>query len=259
MEAYLSYSCKGYRKEPTEFIINLHKLCFFHLKKSFKNIHFITDSSSKKFFNGIPWTSVSTGLDIVPDDYPEVWSLSKLYAYKEICEKGKPFIHVDNDVILWKPLPKRITNSEVFVQCPEDTHKHKYELEKYKKYCSNKSIFKNLPLTNIGYNMGIFGGTNLKFINQYADQVLKIILDKSNENFWKEYNGYKNIWCKAVLAEQYFLYLFSIVKKQKITCLFSKWPEEQEAIEIGYTHLMMAKNSNGIEFKVEHLLENFNQ
>lgn len=255
MKAYLSYSCKGYQKAPSEFIVNLHKLCFFHLKKHFNDINFITDSFSKNFFKDIPWTSVSTILDDIPDNYLDLWNLSKIYALKYIAEKNEPFIHLDGDVILWKPLPEDIINAEVFAQCPEDTNKHKYELDKFQKFCPNKSIFKKLKFNPIAYNMGIFGGSNLDFINGYAKEILKIVMHKDNQFFWREYDGYSYHWCKPVLVEQYFLYLYSQFRDQKITCLFPEWPSEEEAQNMGYSHLMLTKTSEDLQIKISHLVK----
>jgi hypothetical protein len=258
MKAYLSYSSRGYLNKPTDSTINLHKLCFFNLKKHFDDVHFITDSYSKHFFEDIPWTSISIGLDAVPKDYDNVWSLSKLYAYKEIAKKGDPFIHIDNDVILWKALEQKFLNSEVFVQCPEIIKNHEYETEKFLTNCPYKSIFNCFRQTKRSYNMGIFGGKNLDFIQKYAEQAIEFVLNKENEYFWKNYNGYKTSWGRAVLAEQHFLYVFGIINKQKIKCLFSRWPDENIAQKTGYSHLMLAKHFPDIQFKIDYMVKNIN-
>lgn len=256
MKAYLSYTSNGYQKKPNQTIIDLHKVCFFHLKKHFSEIYFITDSESKSFFQNIPWTNISTELDSMPLDYPEVWSLSKILVYEMIAKKGDPFIHVDNDVILWKNLPERILKSDVFVQSPEVVEKHKYEINKFIKNCPDKSIFKFINYPDISYNMGVFGGNDLKFILDYSTAAKNFVLSEENAFFWKNFDGYKEYWCKAVLAEQYFLSGFSLYKNKKIDSIFPEWPSEEMCVNTGYTHLMQVKSHPDMQTKIKLTAEN---
>jgi len=259
IQAYLSFSSKGYHNgDIPEYLVDLHKLSAFYAKKHFGEVHLITDSYSKDFFKDISWTSVSTELDDVPTDYPEVWSLSKLYAYKEICKRGDPFIHIDNDAILWKPLPDRVINAEVFVQCPEDINKHGYEIDKFIEHCPYKQEFSSGPFIEYSYNLGIFGGKNLDFISQYADKALDFVLNKKNKFYWQKYKKYKNYWSKAVVAEQYFLAMMSAYYNQKVTCLFDKWPSEDEAESIGYSHVMGCKKDPNFQYKISHFSKSIN-
>ena len=258
MKVYLSYSNRGYKGAPSQNTINLHKLCLYHLKKHYKEIYFLTDSSSKPFFKDLPWTGISTDLDCVPKDYPDVWSLSKIMAYDIISKKGDPFLHLDDDVILWKPLPEEIVNSDVFVQCPEIIENHKYEINKFIENCPYKSIFISTGFLRTSYNLGIFGGKDLDFISEYAKTSLDFIFNENNNYFWKEYKGYKEYWCKAVLAEQYFFTAFSIYKNKKISCLFSNWPSEQQCADKGYSHLMQVKNHPYMIEKIKILTNDIN-
>ncbi|NBV98033.1 MAG: hypothetical protein EBR67_00805 [Proteobacteria bacterium] len=256
MKAYLSYSYNGYNRTPDEAVVNLHKLCFFYLKKQFKEVYLITDDLSKDFFKDIPWTDIYVELNNISEAYYNVWSLSKINAYKIIAQKGDPFIHVDSDVVLWKPLPDRILHSEVFVQSPEDIKNHGYEIENFIQHCPYKSFFEFIKYPTIGYNMGIFGGNNLSFILDYATNAYNFVLKDENKDFWLNFNGYKNSWAKAVLAEQYFLSAFSVYKNQLIEPLFEQWPSEEMAISAGYSHLMLAKNDLNIKIRIEDLVKN---
>lgn len=257
MKAYLSYSKLGYKGKPNKDLINLHKISAFYAKKHFGEVHLITDSYSKDFFKDIPWTSVSTELDDVPADYSEVWSLSKLYAYREICKRGDPFIHIDNDVILWRSLPDRVINAEVFVQCPEEVGAdsgHMYMLDLFVEKCSALHLLKKLP--KYSYNMGIFGGKNLKFISNYSEKAISFVLDPKNEYFWKYYkNKNKNSWWKAVLAEQLFLAGAEKYYNQQITCLFDAWPKEEMCRSVNYSHLMTAKKDPETIEKINTLVQ----
>jgi hypothetical protein len=254
MKAYLSFSRLGYQGMPDQDLINLHKIAAFYAKKHFKEVHFVTDTKSLVFFKDIPWSSVSTILDDVPDTHLDVWSLSKLYAFRYIASKKDPFIHIDYDVILWKQLPKRIIDAEVFVQCPEDIIDHVYEIDKFIAYCPNKSLLKdNFP--EFSYNMGIFGGNNAYFISKYSEAAINFVLDKNNSLFWQKYQKYSKKWCKAVLAEQYFLAGAARYYNQNITNLFPSWPTEEMASQVGYTHLMGSKGRPDIKERISMRLK----
>lgn len=254
IKVYLSYSCRGYKGIPSQFIINLHKISAYYLKKNFKNVNLITDSISKKYFEDIPWDSITTELDIVPEDYPSVWSLSKLYAYKIITNKNEPFIHVDNDVILWKGLDENFLKSEVFAQSPENAEAYKYEPEKLYNNCPNLYVLENKNLQT-AYNVGIFGGTNISFIKEYSEQSIKFVEDLINRKFWQEYNGYTFHWAKAVTAEQWFLGALAEHNNVKINALFPNhgWPTPEEAKAKYYTHMMSKKESQIEQEKINSL------
>ena len=254
MKAYISFSSLGYQKEPSEFIVNLHKICAFYARKNFGEIHLITDTLSLQYFKNIKWDSVSTFLDDVPKDYPQVWSLSKLYAFNHIAQKKEPFIHIDYDVIIWTKLKDSFLNSEVFVQSPEDILGHVYEIEKFIVNCPNRHLLKS-TMPGFSYNMGIFGGTNTDFIAKYSKEAIDFVLDRQNAFFWKKYDKYSKGWCKAVLAEQYFLTGAAEYYNQKVTPLFPKWPTEEMAAVAGYTHLMQAKNQSNTKIKLQMLLD----
>ncbi|NDA64046.1 MAG: hypothetical protein EBX50_18775 [Chitinophagia bacterium] len=237
---------------PSDLIIDLHKINCFYLKEKFGNVHLITDSESKPFFDHLPWTTLTTELDIVSRDYPQVWSLSKLYAFKHIANKEEPFIHIDNDVILWEGMPKELKDKEVFGQSWEDVDAYNYEPKKVYENCPNLHIFEKSNTTK-AVNVGIFGGTNTQFIQNYAKAAIAFILDPANEYFWKKYSGYEMHWAKAVLAEQWFLAAFADYHKIKIHTLFNDWPTQEEAKEKKYTHLMIKKRDPEIIKKIKNL------
>jgi hypothetical protein len=252
VKAWLSFSSRGYLGKPNSFIIDLHKVGFYYLKKNFGEVHFLTDSFSRPYFDFIPWDSVSTALDQVPFGYSEVWSLSKLYAYREIAKQGQPFIHVDNDVVLWKGLPENLKEAGVFAQSWEHVGDFGYEPEKLFPNCPNLHVF-GTTFSDLAANVGIFGGTNLEFIKDYAEAAIEFVLDPENKQFWQQYGGYSLSWCKAVLAEQWFLATYAKSRGVPITTLFKQWPTEEEAKRAKYTHLMAAKQDPKTRDRVHSL------
>src|ERR1017187_9186373 len=51
---------------------------------------------------GLKFAEVSTVLDVLADEDPRWWALGKLRTY---ALQTTPFVHIDSDVFLWKPLP----------------------------------------------------------------------------------------------------------------------------------------------------------
>jgi len=65
---------------------------------------------------GLDFLHVSRELNIL-DKYDPAWpALGKLFAYKL---QTAPFVHIDSDVFLWKPLPPEVTSAPVCAQNPE--------------------------------------------------------------------------------------------------------------------------------------------
>src|SRR5579871_3789824 len=79
----------------------------------------ITDRAGKKLLVdqlGLSFTHVSTELERLRDVDLDWWALGKLVAYNI---QDRPFVHLDTDVFLWKPLPLHLTQATVFAQNPE--------------------------------------------------------------------------------------------------------------------------------------------
>jgi hypothetical protein len=66
---------------------------------------------------GLPFGEVSTALDDLADADPRLWALGKLVAYG--MQDG-PFVHLDTDVFLWRPLPPALVTAPAFAQHPEE-------------------------------------------------------------------------------------------------------------------------------------------
>lgn len=89
-----------------------------YASKHFDEVELVTDSVSWIEIEKLrlPFTSVKTTLDNIPDTFKGFWALGKLYAY---AVQDKPFIHIDNDVILWEKLPDWALNAPLLVQQEE--------------------------------------------------------------------------------------------------------------------------------------------
>jgi hypothetical protein len=259
MKAYLSFWKGGWQQYFTNFksinetVINLHKISAFLAKKHFKEVHFLTDNASKDFFKDIPFDSVECIYDNLDFKYNPVWAISKMIAYKHICQKGDPFIHIDYDVFLWGNLPERLLKADVFGQNEEYDAYYGYQVENFLKHFSNTNLIGKIkPKPRHAINTGIFGGNNLDFIQKYSQSAIDIVFDKQNEKSFLSGNIFIDNWNKSTIIEQYNLTVACEYYNIKPELLFENgWPSEEEAKAKGFTHLMSAKNNQNTKEKIK--------
>lgn len=221
MKPYLSLWSEGYYKSASEekkiFLLNCYKMSAFFLLKHYKEVHLITDSSGAKFLKKIPFTTVSTELDLLPKNSSILWSLGKLYSYKLISEKKEPFIHVDHDVFLVNKINENVLNSDIFVQNEEFYAFYEYKVKDFFNILENKYLL-GTKLPDQAYNMGIFGGQNTSLINKFSTEALKLPLDKKNlSNIVK--TSFEFYHTPACIIEQYQLSIFLEINKIVPKCL----------------------------------------
>jgi len=66
---------------------------------------------------GLDFDHVSTSLNQLNGHDPDWWMQGKLHTY---AEQQEPFVHLDCDVYLFKPLPERLMTAAVLAQNPEE-------------------------------------------------------------------------------------------------------------------------------------------
>lgn len=145
-------------------------------------------------------------LDLTSHDN-EWWVLGKLTAY---AAQTAPFLHLDNDVFLWSPLPAAMMAAPVFAQNPETFYFEDQSLYRLEAFLKGIERFSGwLPEEWLWYVKhggnralccGIFGGHKLDFIRHYADHATEIIRHPRNQAVWPTLGVRDNI-----LVEQYFL------------------------------------------------------
>ena len=250
MKFYMSYWSGGYYNKIDQYVLDMHKLSVHLIKKHYGECYMITDSICKPYFESTGFTNISTELDFI-EKFNYNWALGKLFTYKILSENNIAFTHVDYDVMLWKPLPVELLNKDVFTQSLEINVYKSYKLDLFDRYSINRHNIPNV-INETAYNMGIFGGNNLKFIQDYANAAITLSLDKSNELCYKEMVKHAS-FSVACMCEQYYLKIYSDIKNIKISCLLEdKLYEEQEKLanELGYTHLNSIKHDTKVK---EHL------
>ena len=231
----------------------------------------ITDRPGKKLLVdqlGLPFAEVSTELERLHDADPGWWALGKLVAYSI---QDRPFVHIDSDVFLWKPLSNHIVESPVFAQFPEHWPNEgpcgprdieqafaqsalKLPIEWEWARSRWESYFKE-------ENCGILGGSHLEFIRYYARTAIDLILNCNHKRAWSrlpDKSGYMMILEQFLLSaclEYHRFHPGSPYRGVKIKHLFPSWDQASDpnhAAHVGFTHLMAgAKSSPAVGRRLE--------
>jgi hypothetical protein len=171
----------------------------------------ITDLAGKRLLVdrlGLQFADVSTELERLRDADPAWWALGKLLAYSM---QDRPYVHIDTDVFLWKPLPATLVAAPVFTQSPEYTHPagsaHAEIEDAFAASAAplpvewewarsrSTSTFKE-------ENCGIVGGTNVAFLRYYANTAIDLIQHPGNGEAWSRL-PYR--YAYNTIVEQFFL------------------------------------------------------
>ena len=175
--------------------------------RQFKEVEFVSDDWGVELFKeiGIPATSFSNDLNPLRERSRFFWAFGKLMAY---AKQDKPFVHLDNDVFLWEPLPERMLKAELCFQSHEPFRQPGYSYYKILKPCFRKAPVKpekivNNEVKDFAYNCGICGGNNLDFFKEWIQCSEEYIFAPENQDlFFVKYA--KILIHQNLFHEQYF-------------------------------------------------------
>ena len=206
---------------------------------------------------GLEFGEVSTELDGLSGEDPGWWAAGKLHTY---ALQTAPFIHIDSDVFLWKPLPASMVQAAVLAQHPEETGGY------YNPQCLEESLrtspdawlpdewkwFQEQEGAKFAPCCGIVGGNNVAFLRDYAAKALRILAHPANRG---ALGAFEDKIGNMILIEQYFLAACVGYHRQPIEYLFESWVEATnpvQAAQRGYTHLIgSAKKDEWIARRIE--------
>jgi hypothetical protein len=200
----------------------------------------------------------------------EWWVLGKLATY---AAQTMPFLHLDNDVYLWNPLPAAVTAAPVFAQNPEvfyfeDQSLYRLEpflrgIERFGGWLPPEWLWYAQRRGNRALCCGILGGHDLDFIRHYANRAIEVIRHPGNQPVWPTLGVRDNI-----LVEQYFLAACLEYHRQnrplpqtglEAAYLFPSSADAFDpecATRVGYTHLIGdAKNNRSIADSLERRVQ----
>ena|ERR1700694_3108027 len=187
-------------------------LSVYAARQHYPNTYLITDDEGARILVDtlqLPFQHVSTALNALRDKDPEWWALGKIAAYRR---QKAPFVHVDADVFLWKPLAPALEQADVFAQNPEHIIRGAscYRPEELER-AIRESAGGWLPREWISYGRvpsphaaccGIFGGCRLDFIRHYSDAAFKLVTGSQNRAALRSLGGKDG---HMILVEQYLL------------------------------------------------------
>ena len=204
---------------------------------------------------GLEFDAVHTNLKAIGGADPDWWALGKLYTYRAQTD---PFVHIDNDVFLWRPLPHELESAPVFAQNAEPfvPGQSFYQPEAIE-YALGAAARRWLPpawqwyrtsgIDSRGECCGVFGGNRVDFIRDYAAQAIRLIEDAGNR---KALHALADKRVHMVVVEQYLLaacieycraHANSPFHDVEIRYLFGSIDEafdSDTAARLGYTHLI---------------------
>lgn len=215
---------------------------------------------------GLPFSFVCTELDRLSNEHPDWWMLGKLVGYSL---QNRPFVHIDSDVFLWKPLPHHVATAPVFAQNPE------YHLAgcDYRPGDIAQAMHDTggaLPPewewgTSRGpmlqaENCGVLGGQDHDFLQHYARLAIDLLLEPANRTGWgrlpdkQPYNFVVEQFLLSACVGYHGSRPGSRYHGVRAAHVFASWAEAfdpNHAARIGYTHLMAAKRHRATGQRLE--------
>lgn len=241
-------------------LIECFTLSLHYTKKWFDEVHLVTDFEGKDLVEryGLSFDNIDTSLEhVMMGIYENHWSLGKIYACKL---QKEPFIHIDIDVILFKPLPDKFLKSDAAFQNLETESQeywYKWLLDHAEKnYVSKPKWFDTEKVK--AYNCGVIAFNKLDVIQEWWTESLNYIkfLDESKFNY--------DHHLSCLIYEQFCIYCICKFYNYEVDLLtfygeshekYMGTISEELAKKLGYTHLIAAsKRDPLIEKKIKNRL-----
>lgn len=189
----------------------------------FMETEFVTDQRGARIaaILGWPFRKVSTPLEDWPaDGLTHIWALGKLVA---CALQEQPFVQFDGDVLLFKPLPKRLTRQRLIAQSPDFPH-----------YYASRDMQEAQGIADFrpggaAYNAGLIGGSDVALVRAYAWAGLDVA---------RKFRGCPlNGTTTSMIIEQYQLGVFSRRVGVEVGTLLPLAPTRKQVAKAGYAHL----------------------
>jgi hypothetical protein len=189
----------------------------------FTETEFVTDRRGADIaaLLGWPFTRVTTPLDDWPaDGLTHIWALGKLVA---CAQQDRPFVQFDSDVLLFKPLPKRLTRSRLIAQSPDFPHYYT------SRDMRAAQVVADFAPGGTAYNAGLLGGSDVALVRAYAWAGLDLA---------RKFRGCPlNGTTTSMIIEQYQLGVFSRRVGVEVGTLLPLAPTRKQVSKAGYAHL----------------------
>ena len=189
----------------------------------FTETEFVTDKRGAEIATqlGWPFGEITTPLEDWPaEGLAHIWALGKLVA---CALQQKPFVQFDGDVLLFKPLPKRLTRHRLIAQSPDFPHYYA------SRDMQAAQIVAGFALGGTAYNAGLLGGNDVALVRAYAWAGLDLA---------QKFRGCPlNGTTTSMIVEQYQLGVFSRRVGVEVGTLLPLAPTRKQVAKAGYAHL----------------------
>jgi hypothetical protein len=192
---------------------------------------------------GIEYSHVLTTLEAgpIPNSLRHVWALGKSVA---ILAQTSPFLHIDTDVLLTKPLDLPLVWSRLVAQSLD--YPEHYRSEEMTRAISAAGF----PAGHTAYNCGVIGGSDIRLLHDYARRTLSLA-----ERFAHPENRSIHGTVASMVVEQYHLGVIAREAGVKVDTVLPMHPTTAQFSETGYIHLQgNAKHEPKWITRVEHSL-----
>ena len=213
------------------------KLSMLQSKKYFDRIVLVTDriGAGRAVEYELP-CEVITALDDI-DVKPIYWAMAKL---KAMCMITEPFVHIDNDFILWKDPKPLIGDADFCFQNKEEFAVYDYytrTLEEIRVKSSDLFGRVNKPEVQFAYNCGLIACRNIEVMKEWRERASAFIDEADALPDFSNLRG-----CFNHLLEQYIITLIVTERSLKVNVMLQELDMNTKL----FTHLWGVTKKNQI-------------
>lgn len=194
---------------------------------AFEQVEFVTDDRGAALARQLGW-EFSAGINCALErfeapDTAHIWALGKLAT---LSMQEQPCVQFDGDVLLFKPLPERLSRARLLAQSPDPAHYYTSpDMQRGR-------VISGLPPGACAFNAGLLGGCDVALVRAYAFAALELATKFRGSDL----NGTST----SMIIEQYHLGVFAERCLIKVGTLLPVQPTRVEVEEAGYAHLVGA-------------------
>lgn len=227
-------------ERKNDLLISL-KLSVEQSRKFFDNILFFGDHEAiSQVCNYIEFDKVYDDLEILNENnIPHtLYNIAKVIPCTKINE---PFLLLENDFYLWDiPDNSHIFESKLVIEDFKKPSKKYFKcIDKMKEYnmVTRPRWFKYAKQDFSIPRKGIYGGTDIKFISEHANEIIKLIFNDTNKNLFQNKSYAKELKNSDIVYDNWYC-------GAKLENLADIIPFTLRESDIKYTHLSSSEKRN---------------
>ena len=221
----------------------LHTLSQCLAREHFACTELVTDDRGMFISEVLGWEYSAIVNSLNQDTSPLVnymWARGKIRA---ILNQDSDFAHIDNDVLIFGPLPRRVREARL---CAERIDNPWYYRSEEGIACRDHA---GLPEGHLAYNCGLIGGTDIHLLHKYAFKALEL-----SDKFQGMTN---NGTIVSMIFEQYWFGCFARAHRVRVETILPAWTTKGEVRAAKWFHMTGdIKRSPEMIEKVERRLQN---